>query len=584
MAGQAGQDLSQNVADIAAWRINPPVSLTDPEFGAVLGEDNTAAFDAAYAKARATTRALTIPSSGAGEWFYDGDGFPNSWVPVIGEGGTRSKVRLGAGKYLFDIPSGMQYTHVEGLTVLGGAGVLRHTYTGVNTLSIHAVKGCTFHDYTGACFTSDSVDMPYWRFTDCEFKGADYANTMGLALPGAGSDHTHVKGCVFLRNRVHVKIRGGINAKIRDNDFIRWDTTRPEGPAVSLWIVPPTNGSDTGTGFESSGNKYGNENLAPGDFHIVVTDELPGAHNGEAFPNLTTPSVGRMNSLTSHHDTVSGSSNARTPFVFTTTPNLSGAVNVQDLNIVGSMPTEITRYLDPTLVAPSNTATQIVGPHHGTNAGTLVPAPVTSNAPDTAYTVDPAARMLQGGTVPPYHAGDPAGYRDLTTATRHVSLWACGDPVTPITDAVGGDDAVEITFRRKGWNSSTRLQPFTPGELVWVEVDVKPGAGNEHGSVMIQVEDRAGSAATAHHLARGVNFDGVTSWTRVRIPFRARAGGPETRLVVAATGPGPVCIGRAKVYHAREPQQSAVILTSPGGNRFLLTVGDDGSLSTTPAP
>jgi parallel beta-helix repeat protein len=110
--------------------------------------------------------------------------------------------------------------------------------------------------------------MPAWRIENNIFLGSIAWSSTGIALSGL-TDNSLIQSNQFQRNRYGIKINGGYNAYIRNNDFIRY--TKPIGDVTDIWIVPTSGPANQG--LVISENKFGNENLQPGDFRILVAAE-----------------------------------------------------------------------------------------------------------------------------------------------------------------------------------------------------------------------------------------------------------------------------------------------------------------------
>lgn len=536
------------------------------------GGDHTEIINAASVKARDESRSLKIP---AGTWNYNGTGLASSFMVIEGEGRSRTIVNLGAASRLIDQDTIGPIT-IRGLRVNGGIGILRQKATTTQVAYQYTIEDNIFVGYTGAALEFNSVDMPYKRIVRNHFQGASYAETMGVAINGGGTDLDIIEGNAFVRNRVSLKIVGGANAKIGKNDFIRWDTTRPSGPAIDVWVVPRST-ANPGIGLNVAANKFGNENMAAGDLRIVMAEEGLGTYVGERWPLLSTPSTLNLAGLNISDNSLLGASGALAPFIFSTTPNLVGGLRLGALALAGAMPTYLIQYLDPDLVTASSArGLSAYGPVFGSSVGTTDPPPLLTNALHGGFIVDPVALLQQPGAVGGLHASDPSGFAPLLAA-GNLSSWPAtnvsGRTVT--TDAMG-EYAEQMTFTANTGNILKSLSALTPGATHWVEIVAKKGATSPATTLKVTVTN---AAATLFYASRVVRLG--ASEQRIRIPFvpPTNGAGNDVRVTVSSPSGGSVVLSQQRAYRAHEPQAGIPTLTSPNGTRYKLTVSDAGALT-----
>lgn len=575
IAGRLSESsLTASIGEEAERRIDTAVNALDPEFGTfVAAADHTAILDAAMAKAVAEARPLYIP---AGEWNYDGAGWGSAYANVLGAGRSRTTINLGAGKYLFDI-SGAAFTfHLSDLQTVGGAGVVKQTLADAMVGEFHIVERCVFTDYTGCAIDLNSVDSPFWRIRDCQFDGLDYNATMGVAIGGGGTDNCLIERNSFTTNRVAVKVVGGSTAKVRDNDFVRYATARPTGPAIDVWIVPGAT-TTSGSGLQIDNNKFGNENLVAGDWRVVIADESAGATNGAKFPNLAADSTGQTNSVSLDNNLLSGISAVAPPLIYTTTPTLRA--HIGRLKILATIPSYLIQYRTTAGVTPSSRrGLTVAGPIQSEDAGVILVAPLFSNVAGEGILLDPLTLAHQPGVAAHRSVGDPGGRSELlAAANRPLTTWALTEAtLSAVTDSVGGTEAQEVIYSTTSGVIKKSLAAMTVGRPGWIEFDIKDGSTSPLTSLAVQVVDSSGEA---YHAARVVRP--TPAWSRVRIPFTPRAAGTTPQIWLATSAVGRVQIGRVRVYHAHEAQAHNVVLESPNGTRYRIDVSDAGAISAT---
>lgn len=184
-----------------------------------------------------------------------------------GDGYGQSRIAIKSGNYFINI-SDLSACEVSGLQFVGGSGLLKVTNQGANVRGTYFIHDCSFTDYTECAIGHLSSDMPAWRIENNIFFGSAEWSSIGIALSGL-TDNSIIQSNQFQRNRYGIKINGGYNAYIRNNDFIRY--TKPLRGATDIWIVPTRGPANQG--LVISENKFGNENLQPADFRILVAAE-----------------------------------------------------------------------------------------------------------------------------------------------------------------------------------------------------------------------------------------------------------------------------------------------------------------------
>lgn len=202
-------------------------------------------------------------------------------------------IKLTGSSPLFTIPNRLENTYVSGLWIIGGGGLLNHTYTGNNVALKHIIQDCLFIDYEGCAIASNAQDMPYWHILRNTFFCLAGSATLckGVAIGGL-NDGGVIDSNSFNRNDIHLQI-GPMNSGnmiVSNNDFLSFENNRTD---YDVWLIPAdvVGGYDTNAGQTTRfvGNKWGNEGItsfskkAP---RVLVAAKGAGLR-GVAEPDLT---------------------------------------------------------------------------------------------------------------------------------------------------------------------------------------------------------------------------------------------------------------------------------------------------------
>jgi hypothetical protein len=550
-----------------------PASLASPyvdvrRFGAV-GDgvtDDTSAIAAAWA----ASKYLFFP---AGNWVYNGAGLDPGGVTfaIKGVGRNGTIITLGASSYLIDSSSVVPACTVEGLTIDNGLGACRWTSTTAATAQSGKVfRDIYFLDYTKAAVSHESTDCPNWRFEFCTFWAAQFDGSMGVALKGL-SDNTVIDNCEFRRNEISVKLeKGGNNAHLTNSQFIRFSGSRTR-PAIDVWVVPlASTSTNSGQGFTVRDCKFGNENIAAGDYRIVYADEGAGTYFADRLPALTTTSTGYISGHTITGCAYSGSGVILPPLVYSTTPRLGG-IGITDLTIQGGTPAYVVQlYSAPVAGADYHVKGNTIGPVRSvftnvSNAATTE----ACNYTGLFHVIDPHQFFESSPTeATPERAGDAAEYvsllaNDLSAYTNFATV---GGSAT--TDALGGTSSGTMTLTTTGVNEifTTTHTGVVP---IWIEFDARQAAGTPLDYMTVQL--RTSSTIVFQRTVRL-----ATPWRHFR--FSTTLLGGETNMSLqfrTISGTGTVEVGRARVYHARGPMQRipGVAVTAAGIHAALVQLG-----------
>lgn len=545
------------------------------EFGA-LGNgvaDDTAAITAADA----TGRGLYFPP---GTYLYNGPGLSrNGKIQVIGSGHQHTVIVLPTGGS-FLVASGLvPALTVSGIQFNGGFGAIRFTNTGSNVGGYCIVEDCRFIDYTGAAISHKSIDFPYWKIQRCFFWGKNYTSTIGAALPGL-ADEVAITDCSFVANRVHIKLgQGGNNAHVTRCDFLRFGV--PQGsPRVDVWVVPAPDLTNAGAGFSIRDCKFGNEHFAVGDVKVCYADEGAGTAFADKFPVLDVASSGYILGHALTDSLIFGAGDAPAPIVFSTTNNVRDC-QIRDIQIAGAQPTFAIQYLTPPGPNQANQGNAF-GPFFGfLGAETTLPFP-SSNGSGVGPTQDPLA-VFRGRTagVQSDGVGDPTGYVNLLT-TRLTSATNGGSQTyTATADSLGGTEAIEVSMLSGGLTYVPLVTAnIKPGQPAWIEFDIAAGTTSS------LTQFRAGLQYTNVGLVhwRRVAEVPAAGWVRYRYPWTPREATTTINLIFTSlSATGSVKVGRARVYHAREPQPTILSDPNPTVTTTAPAAGAAGAVPATPA-
>lgn len=486
-----------------------------------------------------------------GTYVYTGTGMSHTQPYIVGAGRQRTIIVLGATSYLLNVSVVMGRLDMRDLSVQNGKGAIKHTYTGADTIGLFVVDNCYFSNYTECAIADDSSDMPYWKLTHCQFWSADTLNTIGVAFSGL-TDNCCIDSCSFVMNRVHIKARkGGNNLSILNCDLIKFSTVNTNGPRVDVWYVPDTTPTTAGQGATISACKFGNENLVAGDYRILYADEGSGTSNGNMMPNLGANSTGYVVGHFYHDNNFVGTGAAGSnSIIYSTTPNVYH-MGVHHNQIMGSVPKFALEFRTAPTTPDRVNSNNLFGPWLGLISSENAIFPL-SNAVGVGYQDDPANWQQLSGSVRRFSGGSTVNYSALTTAA--ITAWStAAATLAGQTDAVGGSNAVKVTFTGSAGTPYTTLSAMTPGVPVWVELDVKnPNDGSQLSQFQLYVQD----AGAAIHWRRVIDVPIVANgWVTYAFSFTPRTAGTTPLVVIsnADTGIlGTILVGRPRVYHSTE--------------------------------
>jgi len=505
--------------------------------------DDTDAIEAAYV---ASVGKIYFPP---GVYIYNGTGMSGGWPTVVGEGFASTRIILGADSYLLNIDTQIGALYVRGLKTEGGKGIIRYNWTGSNVIRKYAVQDCEFNYYTECAIASDGADMPYWLIKNCYFESANTTGTIGVAL-GGGTDQVVIDSCSFVKNRIHLRVKGGNNLQVTNCDFIQFSAVNSSGPRVAVWVVPNTT-TNSGQGLVIRNSKFGNENLVAGDYRILYADADGGATNGVKMPVLNADSTGYVygHLITGCFFGVIGS--ASNPIVYSTTPNVRG-IHITDCYDDGAP--YYLEFRTPPTVPNSASTLNVFGPIAGPGLSASVAMTRISNGVGVGYLNDPAGTSGDSSVVRGSGASAAYSNRFAYAAPDFNPSGSCTVGAAE-ADAFGGTNASTYTFSSGTAYVYAGLSAMTPDVPLFVEFDLKnPDDGNAISHIGVVIWDHAAN----YHFARRVEVPSVAQgWVSYRYHFTPRTAGSTLR---AYFGPAPgltsgtVTVGRPRFYHGNAAQ------------------------------
>lgn len=531
----------------------PSNVLNIKDFGAI-GDgvaDDTVAIETAFSAAGAHGLIFLPP----GNFRYTGSGLRSkSGMGFVGAASVATTISLGPESYFIDYPTRLPSLLLRDITFVGGKGIVRHTYEGVNVAGYHRVQSCNFKDYTECAIATESADMPYWHITDCVFDAANTTSAIGVAL-GGGPDQCVIDSCSFIRNRVHVKARKGNNFHITRCDFLQFAADNSNGPRVAVWIVPDIAPVNAGTGLTITSSKFGNENMVNGDLRILYAEERDGESNGSRLPELGSDSANYIQGHLIMQNSFFGIGGGSAPIVYSTTSNVRG-LQISNNVLAGGQPSYVIEFRTPPRNPDRFASTSVFGPFTGQSSTEALPFPA-SNGYGFGFWLDPQGLQQRSDSVRNWESGASASFREILSEgiSRFTPVAATA---TPVQDAYGGDDAVRLLMNGQSALLYCHLSgAFITGMPTWIELDV---ADAETAAPARQFYAWIGDDQTAFFWRRCIEVPSPGSgWATYAYCFIPRTSTPGvTKVAFAATGSSEtgkeVRIGRPRVYQANERQ------------------------------
>ena len=460
---------------------------------------------------------------------------------VVGESSLSTKIINLSDTYLFDLENNPVQSYFGNLTVYGGLGALRYKSTASNPTGIHLLEHLRLSRYKECGISNNSIDFPYIRLDDIMFYGDTSYDTIGACISGLSAGG-YVANCVFSDNKYGLKLSTAqrnttINGpatpfNIEKNDFYRTGL-RAEKESHDVWIVPGQSTNNAGRGIVFNRNKFGSENLAEDDTHILIASQETVAEaqdagrtgmNGDR-QHSDDVSTGYVSGLSFEKNNVNSVHGAnQIPFVLCNTPNF-GNNEFRDLYDNG-MPEFIIKFhssitqSEVTNLTRSNVfhAPQCMALQEGVLPQSL------SNLNDVFKLVDPLN----------YYTGHPqSGYYPVgTQKIDFVSLFSGPTGNMTILDATrtllnnsygGINEANEVTMTASTGRLYALISGGVAGRKTWLDLELKAGSSNPVSAVKVEIRDSAG---TVIWLRRFIRMDTINkNWQKVLLPFSPSVSG-----------------------------------------------------------
>ena len=516
---------------------------------------------------------------------------------IIGAGRESVRVKVGAGQYFLTATTNITQTMISGIAFSGGAGYIKFSSTGINVQGHITIRDNNFSDYTECAIASFSSDDPYWKIHNNMFYGT--TSSKGIALDGL-IDQTEISNNSFLLNRYAVKLgQGGNNAKLFNNDFLRF--AAGGGGLVDVWVVPnPFNGGlgyiNSGEGFHSFSNKYGNEYLDAADFRILYADEAAGT-NFATKNHATTVSTGFITGHSFERDLVNGVSNQTRGFIYSYTPKVR-AIRVSEVFNSSKYP-YILQFDAGVTFTDDRLDTLNTLDLSQTVDWPETASPNWSNYPSAGLVNDPFGALAGQALYINDKSGYDAGFKSLNASTLPLIVastnafnWTTAfSSGVQLKDANSDYNAATITYTSSAGYILGTSAATTANRRCWIELDVQSAAALSLTSVRLDVFDGTSGALV---LRRHINLPPNGTWQTVRFPLINSLGSTFNIAVfpgdyLAATRT-TAAVGRVRVYHAADPNnagaifyQAQIVWTPNGGAAIANNASTSVSITVTNA-
>lgn len=496
-----------------------------------------------------------------GDYIYSGTGIsPGYWIcGVRGEDKATTRLKITSNVYLMTASTGCMFFGLSGMHIYGGKGVFAGTFTASNTLSQLVVEDNIFMNYSECAIGHLSQDWPHWKIQRNQFHGALVAGervSFGVVLSGR-ADGCQIEGNEFQENKVSVKLAVSTNGTVASvtskNVFERWTTSPGSLVSTDVWIVPttaaPTVNTGGGVGTIVSENRFGNENLLTTDYHVLVAEENTGAGSSSLnYLPLLTASSKYLGGVQVINNVFYGTGASSQPMVYSTTPNLwawkfDNLTTGTPISTLGILPAAVTD-----LVNIHDSISTLRQQHVG-GASSLMPAMSSVYAGPIE---DPVSLFQSWNTTPAYwRAGYDAAVAELTTSLIPAFSLSNATAVA-VTDAAGGNEAVEMTATAINGVVGAVITTPTVGRLGFCSFDIKIGSSLPLPYLRVALQDGSSANPIVDRLIAP-----NSQWRRVTIPFCMNAASAANVLQFLAPSyvagvATKIQIGRVRVYHAQE--------------------------------
>lgn len=491
-------------------------------------------------------------------------------------------IRVPEGQYLFEADERLNWLYMSGITIVGGKGAFRDSFTGINVNGRFVFDRCVFDNYTECAIGNNARDQPYLEVRGCTFMASEGSRAIGIAW-GGYADGCVIEGNAFLRNRFHLKLGPDPSGSIHvlRNDFLRWDKTTPLDAAI--WLVPASErgrfDANAGWGTIISGNKFGNENMGARDIRLLVAREAPGTDRQRREPQERFDPGGAdgafLAGITIENNRIVGAGDVSSPFMrswIAEVRNLSYLNNRHE----GGAHSRLCEFMGPRAGDYASLTWTIRIDQADTILGSLPFTVGIANAPIGPQWDPSAAAQAAEETILPSTGGDDTSFIPLAAADHPRAFVPSGAGVTlqPVPDHAGHLRAVEIAASGPVSATSGIAGPLVgarPGRQGWIALDLRGSEGGTE-AVELRIVDPLTGA-----IARKLRYVVPDEWRRVRVPFTLPASkNSPTWHYQVAVAPGQDSIGgkerralfqiaRLYAYHGREPRSDGHIATLGDG-------------------
>ena len=125
-----------------------------------------------------------------GVYVYKGNGLDCTNAPlwhIKGDGPNQARIEI-ANEVYFLTCGRIESTIFEGLSLVGGKGAFRSTWTKNMVGGRHIFRDCNFVDYSECAIGNNADDSPYLSVEDCIFYGRAKSPAIGIAWGGYFDD------------------------------------------------------------------------------------------------------------------------------------------------------------------------------------------------------------------------------------------------------------------------------------------------------------------------------------------------------------------------------------------------------------
>jgi hypothetical protein len=281
-----------------------------------------------------------------------------------------------------------------------------------------------------------------------------------------------------------------------------------------------------------------------------------------------------------HHFAANGSSGNGSPgtvppFLTSYTSKVRD-LHIRDLEISGTAPTWILYFQFLPATADPFAVTNSVGP---IQYGAIGQSYLTTPSNNPLVRVVDQFEQFHYSTLPQGHpgGGNAAGFIGCYTAATPTTNKSTGATTTTITDALGGSNAVEVTYAASSDFVYYNLTGAVATLPLWIEFDLKPGT-----LTPLAFLDVVGAASGATRYQRRIPIPATGGWVGYRFPMWKLDALNQLHFR-PSTAAGSVQLGRVRAYHAREPLPMDLTLPAAEVVTTAPVAGAGAALPATPA-